>query len=100
MFVNPTDSKTISVVNAAVRNVFVVLVERRMLVTNVKFLEVYESNASEILSMESVGGKVISSLARKRGNFEIVDPTKEETLSHPNYSGWMYDGRLLIRRKI
>lgn len=100
MFVNPTDSKTISVVNAAVRNVFVVLVERRMLVTNVKFLEDYESNASEILSTESVGGKVISSLARKRGNFEIVDPTKEETLSHPNYSGWMYDGRLLIRRKI
>lgn len=100
MFVNPTDSKTVGVVNAAVRNVFVVLVERRVLVTNVKFLEEYDSNKSEILSTENVEGKIISSLARKRGNFTIVDPTKEETISHPNYSGWMYDNRVLIRRKI
>ena len=100
MFVNPTDSKTVGVVNAAVRNVFVVLVERRMLVTNIKFLEEYDSNKSEILSAENVEGKIISSLARKRGNFTIVDPTKEETISHPNYSGWMYDNRVLIRRKI
>lgn len=100
MFVNPTDSKTVGVVNAAVRNVFVVLVERRMLVTNVKFLEEYDSNKSEILSTENVEGKIISSLTRKRGNFTIVDPTKEETISHPNYSGWMYDNRVLIRRKI
>lgn len=100
MFVNPTDSKTVGVVNAAVRNVFVVLVERRMLVTNIKFLEEYDSNKSEILSTENVEGKIISSLTRKRGNFTIVDPTKEETISHPNYSGWMYDNRVLIRRKI
>lgn len=100
MFINPNDVKTMSVIDNAVKNVFVPVIERRILVTNLKFLDEYESNKSELLDIDKLDGKIILSLLRKRGNLQIVDPSRASTLEHPNYSGCMYDGEVLVRRKI
>lgn len=95
------DQKTLDDINRATQNVFVILVDKRTLITNLEFSTTEPSDMSLSLLNTDVQPEsaAVLELVKKYGNLEIVNPNHPEYLEHPVRAGEIYDNQVLLRRK-
>lgn len=96
-----TDQKSLDNIKIAMNNIFVILVDKRVLVTDLNFIDAEPGDTSLRLLDHTTKAEAagIMELLKKYGNLEIVNPNYPEYIEHPVKAGEIYDGQVLLRRE-